>query len=389
MIVGQRNSDHASRRGAFSLAETVMATFLVAGLCVVALDTVGTARSSEAQVADRSRASLLAQELMSEVLLLDYQDPDMATTTLGLDAGESGGTRLDWDDVDDYDGWSASPPESRDGTEYVQYANCGRTVSVNWVKPSDLRMKVGSESKIKVITVTVACGGLPLAVLTGVKSIGLPLPNPLPGVLLVVGNTASPGANESARQTLIESWGFAVNLIAASAPSGEFQTATAGAVAAYVSTDVSSTILGTKLRSATIGVVNEHADLMDEFGFCSNVATDSSAVVVIVDNTHYITSPFVAWLQTTIYTSSQPVWLLNGKIAPDPIFLGGLPQGPLTVLSFSALDTGSLGHDDMVVAGRRVALPWGRTGFDFTALNADGQTLMRRSIEWAAGLDTP
>ncbi len=37
-------------------------------------------------------------------------------------------------------------------------------------------------------------------------------------------------------------------------------------------------------------------------------------------------------------------------------------------------------------AGRRVMVPWGDAGFDFASLNADGHTIMQRSIEWAAGL---
>lgn len=387
MIAPQVNMCLSRRRRAFSLAETVMATFLVGGLCVVALDTAGAAVSSSARVADGSRASLLAQELMSEILLQDYWDPDGPTTTIGTDSGESGGARSNYDDVDDYDGWSAFPPENQDGTKHTEVSQWRRKVRVVWIDPANFSVVKSTETNIKRITVTVECDGLPLAELTALKSIGLPPPSAGPIVLLVVTDVAAPGANETARQTLIESWGFSVELIAANAPPGEFQTAIADAVAAYVSTDISATDLGTKLSGATIGVVNEHWDLVDEFGFCSTVASKSSTLVVTVDDVHYITSTFVAWSQTTIYTSSQPVFLVNGTIAPDLTSLGGLPQGPSVMISFSALETGALGFNNAAIPGRRVLLPWGLAGFDFSALNADGQTMMQRSIEWAGGLD--
>ena len=35
-------------------------------------------------------------------------------------------------------------------------------------------------------------------------------------------------------------------------------------------------------------------------------------------------------------------------------------------------------------AGRRVQLPWGDSDFDISALNAEGRSIMKRAIEWAA-----
>ena len=53
-----------------------------------------------------------------------------------------------------------------------------------------------------------------------------------------------------------------------------------------------------ELRDAAVGVVNEEVELRVEFGFCSNrdwpAPTDS---INVVDNSHYITSPFpIGWL---------------------------------------------------------------------------------------------
>jgi hypothetical protein len=40
-----------------------------------------------------------------------------------------------------------------------------------------------------------------------------------------------------------------------------------------------------------------------------------------------------------------------------------------------------------LAAGKRVQLPWGASGFDINALNADGLTIMQRALEWAAGAE--
>ena len=40
-------------------------------------------------------------------------------------------------DVDDYDGWSASPPEDKNGNPLVGFDDWGRSVSVEWVNPDN------------------------------------------------------------------------------------------------------------------------------------------------------------------------------------------------------------------------------------------------------------
>ena len=49
------------------------------------------------------------------------------------------------------------------------------------------------------------------------------------------------------------------------------------------------------------------------------------------------------------------------------------------------IDQGAALYGGGTAAGRRVKLPWGGNDFDINSLTADGQTIMKRAIEWARG----
>ena len=134
-------------------------------------------------------------------------------------------------------------------------------------------------------------------------------------ILLVVADATSLTAQDTARKTLIEGWGYTVNMISASDSQANFDTAVAAASAAYVVMQDSSTALGTKLRDATIAVVNEEAELRQDIGFSANRDWPSTRDTVdIVDNSHYITSPFATGL-LTIATAPIVVVTLSGQMA--------------------------------------------------------------------------
>ena len=75
-----------------------------------------------------------------------------------MQARSATAARALWDDVDDYDGWSASPPEEKDGTAITWASDFTRAVSVDWVVRSDLSQTTSSETQVKRIEVTVSRG---------------------------------------------------------------------------------------------------------------------------------------------------------------------------------------------------------------------------------------
>ena len=163
-----------SQRGAgraFSMAEVLVSLLIVSGLVVVALNTVGDATVGRQKAADRGLGQLLAQDLISEILRQYYQEPD-DTPIFGREASESATSRAAYDDVDDYHGWDASPPQQRDGTEIPDAAGWRRCVAVEYADPDDLTATVVSDLGVKRITVTVKNNDIVVASLLAVR-IGL------------------------------------------------------------------------------------------------------------------------------------------------------------------------------------------------------------------------
>ena len=136
-----------------------------------------------------------------------------------------------------------------------------------------------------------------------------------PDLLLVVSDAANPTAQDLVRQALIESFGFAVTLIDDDASQADFDTAAAASDVAYVSEEITSGSLGTKLRDATIGVVIEEEKIHDEFGISSAEMTFTGDSIDIIDNTHYITTPFSPGV-IAFAASPQPVGAPTGTLAP-------------------------------------------------------------------------
>lgn len=122
-----------TRARGFTLIESLMAVLIVSGVLVAALGTFGAiGRARQIQI-ERAQAFGLAEQVMAEVVQSQFQEPSGATT-LGPDAGET--TRALYDDVDDFNMWSASPPQARDGTALAGYTGWTVRVSVQNVTPT-------------------------------------------------------------------------------------------------------------------------------------------------------------------------------------------------------------------------------------------------------------
>lgn len=142
------------RSAGFSMVEVVVAIVIVGLMYVAAINTLGATRVGHYKIARQQRALLLAHGLMAEITQHPYWDR-VNKAGLGPAADETvPGDRSLYDDVDDYNGWSMSPPEAKDGTPLVGYDDWRREVDIVWVDPSSLS-EVGSESGVKRITVTV------------------------------------------------------------------------------------------------------------------------------------------------------------------------------------------------------------------------------------------
>src|SRR5687768_17333963 len=102
-----------SFRGGFTIVEASVAVLLVGVLLSSSIATVGALAQSRRVQADRRGGYALAQQLMSEIMALPFADPDQPVA-FGPETGES--SRAAFDDVDDYNGYTGTPPVAKDGT---------------------------------------------------------------------------------------------------------------------------------------------------------------------------------------------------------------------------------------------------------------------------------
>jgi type II secretory pathway pseudopilin PulG len=152
----------------FTLIEAAISTVIVAVMFVAALNTVGMSKRTLQKASLVSQGRMWAQSLLVEILEQNYREPG-ETYVFGREAGESDTSRAAYDDVDDYHGWSESPPVAKDGTALPNSANWKRTVTVEWVDPLNPQQVSGTETGAKRITVVAAFRNVPQATIVAVK----------------------------------------------------------------------------------------------------------------------------------------------------------------------------------------------------------------------------
>ena len=199
-------------------------------------------------------------------------------------------------------------------------------------------------------------------------------------LLFVVTSTSSPSAQETQRTTFFQDIGYTVTLIAASDSQASFDTAAAANDVAYISEDIISSNLNTKLKSKPLGIVNEEPALPDDFAVTSTSTSSSVSAITIATNNHFITSPFSTG-SLTITSSAQPLLTWTGTTAPGLTTLATISGAP----SLALVDAGGSLYDGTTAAGRRVLLPWSDTIIDLTLLTENGYNLLSRAARLGRG----
>lgn len=158
-------------RCGLSLIETVVSVVVVSLLFAAALNATGASAATRALVNDHSRGAELCQALMAEITTQSYSDPDTALDGLGPDLGESNGLdRTGFDDVDDFNGWSSSPPEERDGTAIPNTTGLSRSVIVSKYSDALNGDLFADAGEVKLVTVKVKRGDRLVYQLTTVRA---------------------------------------------------------------------------------------------------------------------------------------------------------------------------------------------------------------------------
>jgi prepilin-type N-terminal cleavage/methylation domain-containing protein len=153
------------RRG-LTLVEALVSLAIVGLLVLAGLSAMG-ASFRFRQAARTTTGDELALSLITEIVQSNYEEPDV-TPLFGREF-ESSGNRDGWDDVDDYDGWSASPPQAKDGTVMTGFTGWTHAASVQRVDPMTLAA-VGTDVGLKLIIVTVISPSGAKTTLTALRS---------------------------------------------------------------------------------------------------------------------------------------------------------------------------------------------------------------------------
>lgn len=164
----RREARRAHGRGAFSVVEAVFSITLVGGLLVAALDTVGASAVAQQGIEQHTIAKMLGTELMTEVMVLDYEDAN-DTPLFGIEPSEAVGGRVKFDDLDDYAGWSESPPQTKAGAARAEYQGWRRIVSVQRVDPSNYKNLSANDTGLRKVTVRVLFNNQLLETLTALR----------------------------------------------------------------------------------------------------------------------------------------------------------------------------------------------------------------------------
>ena len=137
------------------MIEVTVASLLVGVIVVGSIVMLEASVRSQTAAADLLAGPSLADSLLAEVQSMAYEDPEQAGSAIGPDMIDLEIHRHLFDDVDDYDGWMATPPRARDGTPFTEYAAWRREVEVNWASPASGDEWAAGETGLKRIVVTV------------------------------------------------------------------------------------------------------------------------------------------------------------------------------------------------------------------------------------------
>lgn len=155
------------QRRAFTMVEAVISVAIVAILLVVAINTVGASNATQYRTSLNATADQLAQGLLDDILQLPFEDPNI-TPLFGTELGEAALSKTNYDDVDDFNGWSESPPQDRAGNAMTELSGWTRSVKVDWVLTSNATVSL-VDTGLKRVTVTVSRNGIPLSTRSGLK----------------------------------------------------------------------------------------------------------------------------------------------------------------------------------------------------------------------------
>ncbi len=207
-----------------------------------------------------------------------------------------------------------------------------------------------------------------------------------PDVLVMVSNAGSPSAADIARRDLVTSFGFTPTLFGGFlASTGSFRTAAANCDVVYLGENFGSLAFIGFDWNLGLGIVNELNGAYSSIGFGSGTNAVSDSKIQITDIGHPITSSLLMGNSKVQRNGSTQERLMtnSGALAPGAAGLAQVSGSNCLIV----VDLGGTLQSGARAKARRVNLPWGGASTDptdMTTLSGDMQTILKRSLAWAA-----
>ena len=218
--------------------------------------------------------------------------------------------------------------------------------------------------------------------------------------LMIVADPNNLSSEDTVRHALLRDWGWKVRMLGNAPTVAEFGAAVQDMhVIYYPSHTRLDNEARDRLKVTDLAIVTGHSKLVQELGIAGaeSRAYDGSSIEVLqltrtitdefgVEHTeviaHYITEPFGIG-KLTLCNSSDRLLHLDGGVIGTTALATKLDEPDRITLAY--LEAGALRTDRKPARARQVALPWGEKegAFHIGSLNANGRTLLRRSLDWA------
>lgn len=144
----------ATRKAGISLVECVVSMLIIGTMLVAAIHTVGASRMAQFSESQRQQGYILAEALLTEIVNQSYEDAHDNPNAPGPTSTESAtGNRSLFNDVNDYYGWTASPPQRKDGTAVPDATGWRETITITYLDPGSYANTNGRDHGISRIVV--------------------------------------------------------------------------------------------------------------------------------------------------------------------------------------------------------------------------------------------
>ncbi len=175
------NTRGYARRG-LALVEVIASIAILGILMTAVLRCVGAAAVGRTRTIERIQGSALGESLMNETLSQGYTDTTPVAAALNVNINilgisvtltTPGGSpsRSAFDAVDDYDGWTASPPIARDGSVIPGYTGWQQRVAVEFATLATPNgAEAGADTGLKRITVIITRDGREISRMVALRS---------------------------------------------------------------------------------------------------------------------------------------------------------------------------------------------------------------------------